>query len=195
VAIADDVAAFRQPVSGKKGGNGQFFCLSLDISSRICYYAGIVNERRKHTTHMREEISQQIIMLAHAHRHYAEEALSQIGLHATQEHILFLLHQEDGLTPTQLASRWFFNVGLATIVKTIGRMERAGFLESRPDPRDRRASRVYLTERGCSLYKPALQVWNALTERTVRGMNDIEQVLFRRLLQQAVENLVSDEDE
>lgn len=144
---------------------------------------------------MREEISHQIIMLAHAHRQYAEEALSQIGLHATQEHILFLLHQEDGLTPTQLASRWFFNVGLATIVKTIQRMERAGFLESRPDPRDRRASRVYLTERGCSVYKPALQVWNALTERTVRGMNDIEQVLFRRLLQQAVENLVSDEDE
>jgi DNA-binding MarR family transcriptional regulator len=134
------------------------------------------------------------MMLAHAHRQYAEEALNQIGLHAPQEHILFLLHQEDGLTPTQLASR-FFNVGLATIVKTIQRMERAGFLESRPDPRDRRASRVYLTERGSSLYEPALQVWNALTERTVRGMTDIEQVLFRRLLQQAVENLVSDEDE
>lgn len=146
------------------------------------------------TMDMHEEISYQIMTLSHAHRQYAEEALRQIGLYAPQEQIIFLLHQEDGLTPTQLASR-FFNVGLATIGKTIQRMERAGFVESRPDSRDRRASRVYLTERGRSLYGPALQIWNTLTERTVRGMSDIEQVLFRRLLLQAVENLAPDEDE
>lgn len=145
------------------------------------------------TTHMNEEISYHIVMLAHAHRQWAEEALNRLGLYTGQEHILFLLYQEDGLTATQLTAR--FNVGLATIVKSIQRMERAGIVVRRPDPTDRRASQVYLTERGRSLYEPALQIWHALAERTVRGMTEIEQVLFRRLIQQAVANLVSDDDE
>ncbi len=141
---------------------------------------------------MEDEISYLIILLSHKQRQRAEEALSQLGLHAAQEHVLFHLWREDGLTPTQLAAR--FNVGLATIMKTVQRMERVGFLVRRSDPTDRRASRVYLTERGRSLYEPALQVWLALAERTVRGMTDIEKVLFRRLMQQALANLISDDD-
>jgi len=144
---------------------------------------------------MNEEISYQIILLAHAHHQWAEEALNRIGLYTSQEHILFLLWKEDGLTATQLVARFNANVGLATIVKSIQRMERAGIVVRRPDPADGRASRVYLTERGRSLYEPALQVWHDLAERTVRGMTEIEQVLFYRLLQQAVANLVSDDDE
>lgn len=142
---------------------------------------------------MHEEISREIMTLGHVHRQYAEEALSTIGLHAPQEQILFLLHQEDGLTPTQLTSR-FFHVGLATMVKTIQRMERAGFVVRRPDPTDGRASRVYLTEHGRAMYGPALQIWHEVTERTVHGMPEVEQMLFRRLLQQAVTNLTLHED-
>lgn len=142
---------------------------------------------------MGEEINYQIIMLAHAHRQWAEEALNRLGLYTGQEHILFLLYKEDGLTATQLTAR--FNVGLASTVKSIQRMEQAGLVVRRPDPTDRRASRIYLTERGRSLYEPAHQIWQSLVERTVRGMTEIEQVLFRRLLQQAVANLVSDDDE
>jgi len=145
---------------------------------------------------MREEISREIMTLGHVHRQYAEEALSTIGLHAPQEQIQFLLHQEDGLTPTQLASRIFHvgHVGIATMVKTIQRMERAGFVIRRPDPTDGRASRVYLTEHGRAMYDPALQIWQELTERTVQGMPDVEQALFRRLLQQAVANLTLHEN-
>jgi MarR family transcriptional regulator, organic hydroperoxide resistance regulator len=145
---------------------------------------------------MREEISREIMTLGHVHRQYAEEALSTIGLHAPQEQILFLLHQEDGLTPTQLASRIFHvgHVGLATMVKTVQRMERAGFVVRRPDPTDGRASQVYLTEHGRAMYGPALQIWQELTERTVHGMPEVEQMLFRRLLQQAVANLTLHED-
>ncbi len=131
-------------------------------------------------------------MLAHTQRQRAEEALSKLGLHAGQEQILFLLWEQDGLTPTQLAAR--FSLGLATIVKTVQRMERAGILVRHSDPADRRAWRVYLTEHGRSLYKPALQVWQTLAARTIHRMTEIEQVLFRRLLEQAIANLVSDDD-
>ena len=80
------------------------------------------------------------------------------------------------------------------MVKTIQRMERAGFVVRRPDPTDGRASRVYLTEHGRALYGPALQIWHEVMERTVQGMPDVEQALFRRLLQQAVANLTLHED-
>ncbi|KAB8141352.1 MarR family transcriptional regulator [Chloroflexia bacterium SDU3-3] len=136
---------------------------------------------------MNDEISYQIIMLAHSHRQRCEENLKKIGLYAAQEHILFLLHEEDGLTATQLAAR--FRVGLATIGKSLQRMERAGLVVRRPDPEDRRALQVFLTEEGRALYAPAQQVWQDLAACTVRGMSDVEKVLFLRLLQQSVANL------
>jgi DNA-binding MarR family transcriptional regulator len=132
-------------------------------------------------------------MLAHSHRQRAEDGLSRLGLYVAQEHILFLLWEQDGLTASQLAAQ--FQVGLATIVKSLQRMERAGLVVRRPNPLDRRATQVFLTDQGRALYPPARAVWTELAERTVRGMTEMEQVLFGKLLQQVVSNLAADDSD
>jgi len=81
-----------------------------------------------------------------AHHFRVRELLHEIGLYRGQQFVLCALWREEGLTHSELAER--LSVHPATVSNALKRMERAGFLERRPDPVDQRVSRVYLTPRG-----------------------------------------------
>jgi MarR family transcriptional regulator, organic hydroperoxide resistance regulator len=134
-----------------------------------------------------EDVNYQLIQLMKEHRQRAEEALSQLGLHVSQELFLFVLWREEGLSQSELAAR--LRVELPTVTKAVQSMERAGLLIRQADEQDTRVSRVYLTEKGRALYAPALQIWQDVEARMLHGMTEIEQALLRRLLQQTVSNL------
>ncbi len=134
-----------------------------------------------------ESLNYQFIQLAKEHRQRGEEALSQLGLHVSQELVIFVLWREEGLSQSELAAR--LRVELPTLTKAVQRMERAGLLIRQSDEEDTRVSRVYLTEQGRALYAPALTIWHDLEARMLQGMTEIEQALLRRLLQQMVSNL------
>jgi DNA-binding MarR family transcriptional regulator len=134
-----------------------------------------------------ESVNYQLIQVMKEHRQRAEEALSQLGLHVSQELVLFVLWREEGLSQSELAAR--LRVELPTLTKMVQRIERAGLLMRQADTQDTRVSRVYLTEKGRALYVPALTIWHDLETRTLHGMTEIEQALLRRLLQQMVSNL------
>jgi len=142
-------------------------------------------EERMHS--FEDDLSYALIQLIKEHRRQADEALKQLGLHAAQEFLLFLLWEEDGLSQSQLAAR--LKLELPTITKSVQRMERAGLVKRHLDEQDTRISRVYLTEAGRALYEPAVQVWKDLDARTRLHMTELEQALLRRLLQQALDNL------
>jgi DNA-binding MarR family transcriptional regulator len=134
-----------------------------------------------------EDVNYQLIQLMKEHRQRAEEALSQLGLHVSQELFLFVLWREEGLSQSELAAR--LRVELPTVTKAVHRMERAGLLIRQADEQDSRVSRVYLTDKGRALYAPALTIWQDVEARMLHGMTEIEQALLRRLLQQMVSNL------
>ena len=134
-----------------------------------------------------EDLNYQLIQLMKEHRQRAEEALSQLGLHVSQELVLFVLWREEGLSQSELAAR--LRVELPTLTKAVQRMERAGLLIRQADEKDTRVSRVSLTEKGRALYAPALTIWQDVEARMLHGMTEIEQALLRRLLQQMVSNL------
>jgi len=69
------------------------------------------------------------------------------------------------------------------------RMEKAGFVERRPDPDDQRVSRVYLTEAGRAVRADVQQVWRQLEEEAFAGFTLEERVLLRRFLLHVRENL------
>ena len=134
-----------------------------------------------------ESLNYQLIQLMKEHRQRAEEALSQLGLHVSQELVLFMLWREEGLSQSELAA--CLRVELPTVTKAVQRMERVGLLIRQADEQDTRVSRVYLTEKGRALYAPALTIWQDVEARMLHGMTEIEQALLRRLLQQMVSNL------
>jgi len=134
-----------------------------------------------------EDLNYQLIQLMKEHRQRAEEALSQLGLHVSQELVLFVLWREEGISQSELAAR--LRVELPTVTKAVHRMERAGLLIRQVDEEDTPVSPVYMTEKGRALYAPALNFWQDVEARMLHGMTEIEQAFLRRLLQQMVSNL------
>jgi len=78
-----------------------------------------------------------------------DQALETHGLSVPQFDILATLGFEQGITQQELAQRLLVTKG--NICGMIDRMEASGWVERRPNPEDRRANRLFLTERGRQL--------------------------------------------
>ncbi len=126
----------------------------------------------------------QICRLKHARIHTLLEAL---GLYRGQPAVLQALWEQEGLMHTELARR--LEVQPATITKMLQRMEKAGFVERRPDPDDQRVSRVYLTGAGRAVRADVQQVGRRLEEEAFAGFTLDERVLLRRFFLHVRENL------
>ena len=115
------------------------------------------------------------------------ELLDELGLYHGQPAMLNALWAGDGLTHSTLAGQ--LNKSPATITKTVKRMERAGFVERKPDPRDERLSRVYLTGAGQDIRSAVEEVWRAFEEQAFAGLDEEELAVLRSLLLRICHNI------
>jgi DNA-binding MarR family transcriptional regulator len=74
------------------------------------------------------------------------QALAAHGVSLSQFDVLATLWHGEGITQQDLAERLLVTKG--NVVGLINRIEAAGWVERRPDPDDRRANRLYLTDAG-----------------------------------------------
>lgn len=84
------------------------------------------------------------------------------------------------LSPTQLASDLMLSSGAMTA--RLDRLERAGLIRRRPDPADRRATRIELTEKGSRLWGEAVDVQADKERLIAAALNDKEKETLNRLL-------------
>src|SRR5262245_33051006 len=120
-------------------------------------------------------------------RHPVAGALDELQIHVGQEHLVYRLAIEEGVSQSQLADALCLDA--STVTKMLLRLERDGVVERRPDASDARVSRVYLTPRGRALVQPVIDIWTGMEARLVQGMSDAERVLLRRFLLQVLSNL------
>lgn len=71
------------------------------------------------------------------------------GVAIGQWAVLLFLYQQDGLTQAELSR--VVAIEPPTMVRTLDRMVRDGLVERRPDPRDARLTRIYVTDRAKAL--------------------------------------------
>lgn len=121
--------------------------------------------------------------------HYgrARVLLEAIGLYRGQPPLLFILIEQEGLTHTELAAR--LSVTPATVTIMLRRMEKAGFVQRRPDAEDQRVSRVYLTLAGRAIQAEMAAVLRAQAAETFAGFSVEELGLLQRLLARTRDNL------
>jgi DNA-binding MarR family transcriptional regulator len=112
-----------------------------------------------------------------------------LGLHRGQPWVLHALWEQDGLTHSELARR--LQVQPATITKMITRMEKAGFVQRRPDAEDHRLSRVFLTDVGYSVRSQVQQVWQQLEAEAFAGFSVAEKQVLEQSFRHIHENLRS----
>ncbi|MEK0313536.1 MarR family winged helix-turn-helix transcriptional regulator [Cohnella sp. 56] len=141
-----------------------------------------------HHPHHHRELSQIMSRVVKLHRRETDKLIQPAGVYPGQPPVLFRLADEDGLRQRDLAER----VGLApaTLTVMLSRMEKSGLVERRPDERDQRVSRVYLTGKGREALTAVREAIRVVEERALDGFLPEERLLMRRMLLQMRHNLI-----
>jgi DNA-binding MarR family transcriptional regulator len=94
--------------------------------------------------------------------------------------LLMQLVRDDGQTLAELSRRMLVTAG--NLTGLVDRAERDAIVERRPDPNDRRLTRVYLTSRGKKLADKAMVRHSQIAEEILSPLEPAEREELRRLL-------------
>ncbi|HTJ24690.1 MAG TPA: MarR family transcriptional regulator [Candidatus Limnocylindria bacterium] len=130
------------------------------------------------------------LLLRRAHRALARALTPRFaayGVSVGAFNVLVALWQHDGLTQIELGQR--VDVDKATLTPIFDGLQRAGLIERRRNPDDRRRNNVFLTARGRAVRAPLLRIASGVVAGAVRGLSDDELAVLRRGLATILANL------
>lgn len=116
-----------------------------------------------------------------------------LGLTRAQWFVLAHLFRTDGQTQRHLADE--LDVERAPLSKLLDRLEYGGWVERRADPGDRRAKRIYITQKIEPLMTEALSIGEQLTNDIFSGIDEESRDSFLTILAHAKTNLIAMEQE
>ncbi|MEX2489942.1 MAG: MarR family transcriptional regulator [Pseudomonadales bacterium] len=103
-------------------------------------------------------------------RRYFNQQTREFGLTSTQWHVLRCLSVNDGMTQTEIAE--LLDMGKSPLGKKIDALEAAGWVARQTDAKDRRAKRVYLTEKVDQYRERLIQVTEDCTAAVISGIDE-----------------------
>ena len=113
--------------------------------------------------------------------------IKDVGLTSSQWHVLYLLYEHDGQTQTELADH--LTMAKPPLGKIVDRLEEDRWVLRKDDPQDRRAKRVFLTQKVTPLITPLEKIVGDIGDTTTRGLTDVERAAFIGFLEIALQNL------
>ena len=116
------------------------------------------------------------------------QRLLELDLTSAQGHVISFLRRSKE-PPCAKDLETAYGLSHATVSGILSRMEAKGFIEQRPDSRDRRVKRIFLLERGLACSQ---SIWQHIeeSERTMSaGFSPEEQAQLRTFLSRAISNL------
>lgn len=116
-----------------------------------------------------DAINQAVRMLTLRHRARAAALLAPLGLHTGQEAILLELARSGPMIQAKLSEAIGSEPPSVTIMAR--KLEAAGHLRRTPDPSDKRASVLTLTDGGMALVEQIKNLWSTLAAETVNGLS------------------------
>ena len=115
-------------------------------------------------------------------------ALASMDLTAAQGHVMgFITHSKQAPCPKDIEEK--FQLSHPTVSGILSRLEQKGFIEMRPDEKDRRCKRIYVLQKGMELDETMHQTIRATEEKMVQDFTEEEKELFQALLKRAIHNL------
>ena len=116
-------------------------CAALTPDHKQAYY-----EFMKRIPNARREILFQLSDVARSMRTYVDQRAREHGMTRAQWGVLVRLERQEGTVQAEMAD--ILEIQPISLVRLIDRLCEQGLVERRPHPRDRRANRLYLTEKG-----------------------------------------------
>lgn len=120
-------------------------------------------------------------------RRFNQRALLFLGLTRAQCKVLGYLARNEGINQAGLAD--LLEIKPMTLVRQIDRMEEDGWIARRPDPGDRRAYRLVLTEKARPLLASILDLSTAVRAEAFAGLSKEEGKQLIDLLRRVHANL------
>lgn len=111
----------------------------------------------------------------------------ELGIYPGQLPILGMLKKHDGYSQKELAEH--IHVKPPTVTVTIQRLEKAGMVYRKPDEKDQRVARIFLSEKGRAAMDNALAEVKKYERLLFRGFGETELCLMRRFFQQIIGNI------
>jgi DNA-binding MarR family transcriptional regulator len=106
-------------------------------------------------------------------------------------HVLVVV--ADGGPGTQLALAQQLGVDRTVMTYLLDDLEQAGLIERQPDPADRRARRIVITEAGRALHRTLQQRMTQVAAHVLSGLEPAGQEMFLSTLHRAALHLASDD--
>lgn len=116
-----------------------------------------------------------------------DERARQHGATRAQWKALLAISRHEGINQGGLAE--LLEVEPITLCRLIDRMEEAGLVERRRDPRDRRAWQLFLTDKAHPVLEELHATAAELMEQTLRGISETQTRMMTDLLNQIRYNL------
>ena len=98
---------------------------------------------------LKRQLIMQLVESSRFLRNYIDQRAKGRGTTRAQWIVLFRLREQEGLSQVDLAD--VLELQPISLVRLLDRLVEHGLLERRPDPRDRRANRLFLTASGRQL--------------------------------------------
>lgn len=121
-------------------------------------------------------------------KHFDRRAV-KFGLTRAQWRATKMLYHREGLRQTELAE--FLEMEPIAVGRVIDRLQAAGFVERRPDPKDRRAWRLYTTEQAKVIVGDMELIARDLRKDVTRGIEHDELQQALAVIGKIKENLLA----
>ena len=134
-----------------------------------------------------ETILPEIGETAHALRKAFGRRVASIGVTGAQWKVLFKLTLKPNLRQTDLAD--LLDIEPITLTRIIDRLQEAGLVERTPDPTDRRAWRLHVTEKAQPVVEKLRAIANEMTAEAFAGIDPKDIDVTRKVLAQVRERV------
>lgn len=116
-----------------------------------------------------------------------QEDRSYSNLTLVQAKTLTHIHHHQGIRQVELAE--LLDITPMTLVRTLDSLMDQGFVERRPDPTDRRAYQLFLTDTAKPQLAQIMAINNEVWQKVLQGLSDEEIGQFMRTLHHMHHNL------
>lgn len=125
--------------------------------------------------------------IARLRNRFFDKLMTPHNLTAAQVRVMNLLLRRQGLSQVELAR--ILGIGTVAVSTLLDRMERDGWVVRKPDSKDRRSNRVWLTEAGIAKEQVLVEGFTYLNDVAFDGFTDAELDLLVDLLRRTRINL------
>lgn len=113
------------------------------------------------------------------------EALSVLGIHPAQCHLMLLISENEGQSQQALAEE--LAIPKSRMVALVDELELRGFVERRQNPGDRRQHALHMTSAGADVFARAIEIANEHESEVCASLSEAERKTMLKLLGKMVD--------